>query len=144
MFVMHGFLPQERIAELLRTVDAFVAPYVELPNGDKDGIPTSLLEAMAAGVPAICSDAGSILEAVDDQVEALVAPGGDPELMARAALRLLDEPGLARRLGKAAHVRFTREFDARVTEPLLHRRIEHILERRGSVVGTGAPVPVPT
>ena len=129
-FVMHGFLPQERLAPLLTLADAFVAPYVELASGDKDGIPTSLLEAMAAGLPAVCSDAGSIAEVVDDGVEALVVPGADPSKMAEAVLRLADEPGLALRLGAAARARFLREFDARVTEPLLHARIAEILGRR--------------
>jgi glycosyltransferase involved in cell wall biosynthesis len=134
-FVLHGFLPQERVVPLLARADVFVAPYVELANGDKDGIPTSLLEAMAAGLPAICSDAGSILEAVDDGVEALVAPGADPDRMAAHALRLLDEPGLARRLGEGARARFLREFDVRVTEPVLHARIARILERRARPTG---------
>jgi glycosyltransferase involved in cell wall biosynthesis len=129
-FVMHGFLPQERLAPLLALADAFIAPYVELGNGDKDGIPTSLLEAMAAGLPSVCTDAGSMREVVDDGVEALVVPAGDSERMARAVLRLCDEPGLAHRLGVAARARFAREFDARVTEPLLHARLERTLAER--------------
>jgi glycosyltransferase involved in cell wall biosynthesis len=129
-FVMHGFLPQERLGPLFASADAFIAPYVEVESGDKDGIPTALLEAMAAGLPAVCSDAGSIREVVDDGVEALVVPMGDAERMAGAVLRLCDEPGLALRLGLAAHARFTRELDARVTEPLLHARIEAILAKR--------------
>jgi colanic acid/amylovoran biosynthesis glycosyltransferase len=129
-FVMHGFMPQERLGPLLALADAFVAPYVELESGDKDGIPTSLLEAMAAGLPAVCSDAGSIREVIADGVEGFVVPASAPEPMARALLRLCDEPGLARRMGLAAHARFQREFDARVTEPLLHARIERILAAR--------------
>jgi len=134
MFVMHGFLPQERIGPLFAQADAFIAPYVELASGDKDGIPTSLLEAMAAGLPAVCSDAGSILEVVDDGVEALVVPSGDPDGLANAVLRLGNEPGLAHRLGRAARGRFVRQFDAAVTEPLLHARIEDVLTRRAQRV----------
>jgi glycosyltransferase involved in cell wall biosynthesis len=139
-FVMHGFLPQERLAPLLALADAFIAPYVELESGDKDGIPTSLLEAMAAGLPAVCSDAGSMREVVDDGVEALMVPAGDSGRMAEAVLRLCEEAGLARRMGAAARARFARELDAAVTEPLLHARVERILaERRARAEEAACP-----
>ena len=44
------------------SADAFVAPYVELDNGDKDGIPTAVVEAMAAGLPIVCSRVGAMAE----------------------------------------------------------------------------------
>jgi colanic acid/amylovoran biosynthesis glycosyltransferase len=129
---MHGFLPQERLGPLYALADAFIAPYVETEVGDKDGIPTALLEAMAAGLPAICTDAGSIREVVDDGVEGLVVSAGDSDAMAEAVLRLCQEPGVARRMGLAARARFAREFDARVTEPRLHARLEEVLAERGA------------
>jgi glycosyltransferase involved in cell wall biosynthesis len=67
-----------------------------------DNMPNSVLEAFAAGLPVVTSDAGGIPYIARDEETALMVPAGDPERLARAALRMLDEPGLAQRLTRAA------------------------------------------
>ena len=115
------------VANVLATADVFVAPYVELASGDKDGIPTSMLEAMAAGVTVVCTDAGAITEAVADGVEALVVPQRDALALAAAIARLGSDPGLRARLAAAAAVRFDAEFDAAVVDRDMHVRIRSLL-----------------
>jgi glycosyltransferase involved in cell wall biosynthesis len=115
------------VAEVLATADVFVAPYVELASGDKDGIPTSMLEAMAAGVAVVCTDAGAITEAVTDGVEALVVPQRDAPALAAAITRLGADPGLRARLAAAAAARFDAEFDAAVVDRDMHARIRSLI-----------------
>lgn len=112
---------------LLARAHAFVAPAVETAAGDQDGIPTALLEAMASGRPVVATDAGSIPEAVTDDVEGLLVPQGDAEALAAALERLVAEPALADRLGAAGARRAAAEFDAAAREPELARAVLRLI-----------------
>jgi colanic acid/amylovoran biosynthesis glycosyltransferase len=128
--VLHGMKKQEELAPLLQRSRAFVAPYVEVENGDKDGIPTAMLEGLASGLPVVTTDSGSILEVVTDDVEGLIVKQRDSRALAAAIERLVQDPVLERRLAKAARARFDREFDIRVTEQRLHERVAGLLRSR--------------
>jgi len=121
--ILHGMKKQEELAPLLQRSRAFVAPYVEIENGDKDGIPTAMLEGLASGLPVVTTDSGSILEVVDNDVEGIVVAQRDAKGLADAFERLITDPALERRMAKAARGRFDREFDIRVTERRLHERV---------------------
>lgn len=128
--VLDGAVPGDEIAIHLATAHAFLAPYVEVAGGDKDGIPTSMVEAMAAGVPIVCTDAGAMREAVTDGVEGLVVAQRDPAAFAAAIERLMDDDALRQRCGAAAAERFDREFDCRVTDAALHARVRELTSAR--------------
>lgn len=134
--LMHGMKMQEEIRPILQRSRAFVAPYVELSTGDKDGIPTAMLEAMASALPVVTTDSGSILEVVDHEVEALVVPQRDSTAFAAALERIIQDPKLENRLSIAARARFDRQFDIKVTERPLHARIARLLAE--SKVGTAS------
>ena len=127
--VQHGMMKQEDLAPILKKCRAFVAPYVELGSGDKDGIPTAMLEGLASGLPVVTTDSGSILEVVDNGVEGIVVPQRDSKAFAEALLRLVADPELERRMGKAARARFDKEFDIRVTEKRLHERVASLVAK---------------
>ena len=112
-----------RIRQELQQADVFVAPFVELPNGDKDGIPTAVLEAMAAGCAIVATDAGSIPEIVEHDREALLVPQRDPAALAEAIGRLLREPETARRLAQGATARARAEFDVVRCEQPFHAAV---------------------
>lgn len=124
---LHGAVANDALPEFFARATAFVAPYVVLASGDKDGIPTSLVEAMAAGVPIVASDVGAIAEVVVDGQEGLLVAPGEPQALAAALLRVANDRALAQRLGEAAARRFDQEFDARRTEAELHARITALL-----------------
>ncbi|HSM50350.1 MAG TPA: glycosyltransferase family 4 protein, partial [Thermoanaerobaculia bacterium] len=85
-----------------------------------ENAPYALLEAMAAGAPVVASTVGGVPEMVEDGREALLVPPGDPAATAAAVERLLDDPGRAARLGRAARVRVERDFgDAAMAESSL-------------------------
>jgi glycosyltransferase involved in cell wall biosynthesis len=125
--VMHGVKKQPEIVSLLAHSCIFVAPYVEVASGDKDGIPTAMLEAMSTGLPIVTTDAGSIPEAVTDGVEAICVPQRDPVRLAEAIERLLRDSVLRARMGEAGRRRVEAEYSVDVTERRLHERIETLL-----------------
>ncbi len=127
--VLHGMLRQEEMAPIIAKCHAFVAPYIETEIGDKDGIPTAMLEAMASSLPVITTDSGSIREVIEDDVEGFIVPQRKSTALADAMQRVLSDPALEQRLAQAARARFEKQFDIRVTEQQLHDRIATAINR---------------
>ncbi len=75
-----------------------------------EGTPLTVLEAMAAGVPIVASAVGGVPDQVRHGKEGLLVPPEDPAALGDALLELLQDPGLARRLGEAARRRADSEF----------------------------------
>jgi glycosyltransferase involved in cell wall biosynthesis len=91
-----GRTPPERMVTLYDEADVYLnSPVI-------DNMPNSVIEAFAAGLPVVTSDAGGIPYIVRDGENGLVVPAGDEVALAAAALRLFREPGLADRLSLAA------------------------------------------
>ncbi|MGZ3441449.1 MAG: glycosyltransferase, partial [Polyangia bacterium] len=109
-----GAMPQAEVRKSLYAASIFALPSVVAANGDRDGIPVSLMEAMAAGTPAVSTTVSGIPELIDDGREGLLVPERNPQALAQALARLLDEPALGARLALAARAKVEREFDAAV------------------------------
>jgi glycosyltransferase involved in cell wall biosynthesis len=73
-----------------------------LNSPDIDNMPLSLIEAQAAGLPIVSTSTGGIPHVVSHGRTGLLVPPGDDAGMAQAALRLVEEPGLALRLSRQA------------------------------------------
>lgn len=73
-----------------------------LPSYANEGVPQALLQAMLCGLPIVTTPVGAILEAVTNEVSALIVPPKDALALSTAIQRLLSDPALARRLGHAA------------------------------------------
>jgi colanic acid/amylovoran biosynthesis glycosyltransferase len=120
------------VREYLAGADIFVSPFIELPNGDKDGIPTALLEAMAAGCPIVTTDAGSMLEVVDQEHEGLVVPQRDAAALADAVSRLVRDRDLCDRISRGAVSRAHRQFDSEHAEDIFHKHVRAALTSHGA------------
>jgi glycosyltransferase involved in cell wall biosynthesis len=95
-----------------------------------EGLGTSVLDAMAAGVPVAATAGGGIPEMIEHEVTGLLAPVGDGTALAAAIDRLLDDPALARRLAVAARVR-VRDFDIERTIERTEALYRDVVTERG-------------
>lgn len=120
------------ILKFLEMSHAFVAPFVETDSGDKDGIPTALLEGMATGLPVVATTAGSIPEVVRDGVEGLLVPQRDPTALADAVATMLSDESARGAMGARAASRVREQFDTATCERLLHARIREVIATHGS------------
>lgn len=109
-----GARTQPEVAAAYQQADVFVQASVVLPDGDRDGIPNSVLEAMASGLPVVASAIAGIPEVVTDQVTGLLVAPADPAALAEALRRLVDDPARRQQLGRAARAHVTSRLDRRV------------------------------
>ena len=105
-----GSQTHQQVAASYRDADVFVQASVVLANGDRDGIPNSLLEAMSSGLAVVASDVAGIPEVVVPGCGLLVAPG-EAASLAAALGRLAGDPDLRARLGAAARRHVVSYFD---------------------------------
>jgi len=127
-----GPLPYPDVVARYPRAAAFVLPCIVTSEGDRDGIPNVILEAMAAAVPVVSTPVSGIPEVLRDDETGLVVPEGDAPAIADAVERLLDDPALGTRLGTAARSFVSSEFD-------LTRNIDRLVERFAAVAsGPGA------
>ena len=94
--VDQGWIPEDRIPQLLSQADAVVLPYLE---ASQSGV---IPAAFGMGVPAIVTPVGGLTEQVRDGVNGLVAKDTSPESLAQSLRRLADEPHLIRLLQAGA------------------------------------------
>ncbi len=106
---------QDALRALYPQAAVFALPCQVMADGDRDGFPNVLAEAMAMGVPIVSTHVSGIPEMVDDGVHGLLVPARDPQRLATALARVLENPALARALAGAARARICERFDSRQT-----------------------------
>jgi len=80
----------------------------------REGIPRALLEAAAMAKPIITTDAVGCREVVDDEINGLLVPVKDAPALARAMERMINDPEMRKRMGKAGRKKVEREFDEKI------------------------------
>jgi glycosyltransferase involved in cell wall biosynthesis len=105
-----GFLNQVELRQLYEQAHIFVHPSELMPDANQEGVPNSMLEAMASGLPVIATTHGGIPEAVENEEQGLLVPEKKPEALAEAMRRLCNDVALWSRLRRAAARRVAEEF----------------------------------
>lgn len=95
-----GRIPNQDLCQYYHESDLFVLPSV-VRAGQAEGLGVVLLEAMAAGVPVIGTKTGGIVDIITDGVNGLLVPPDDPDALAAAIVKILQNPDLAERFREA-------------------------------------------
>lgn len=126
--VFAGRVPDEEVVAYYNAADVLAMPSREEPEkGDVEGFGIVFLEANACGKPVVGGRSGGVMDAVSDGVTGFLVDPQDPAELASRLVELLQDPDLARRMGKAGRVRAERDF----TWDLSAHRL------RGAVEGVG-------
>lgn len=111
--LLSGPLPQPDIIAAMRQAALLACPCVIGADGNRDGMPTVLLEAMALGLPCIGSDVTGIPELISHGKNGLITPEGDAPALADAMALLLDRPELRLRYSRAGRKVMEEGYDLR-------------------------------
>jgi colanic acid/amylovoran biosynthesis glycosyltransferase len=109
-FEGHVSYASDRLVRQYREADVFAHPSITL-NGRKEGIPGTIVEAMACGLPVVATWHAGIPAVIDDRHQGLLVSEGDLPGLADALQALLTDAALRRRLGDSAASRALRELD---------------------------------
>lgn len=111
--VLAGAQTQEHLLETLKRATVLVLPSVVSRTGDRDGLPTVLLEALALRLPAISTTLAGIPEIIEHGKTGLLVPPGDPTLLATAIGEILANSELRAQLARAGRFKAEEAFDIR-------------------------------
>ena len=119
-------------------VDAYHAGHLVLLTSISEGLPYTVLEAMATGRPVVATDVGGVGEAVGDA--GLLVPPRNPSALAAACVELLADAGKRRALGQAARARVVDLFTAKAAFQTYRRLYREIAVRtQAQVLDPSAP-----
>lgn len=121
-----GWVDEEQVARLMREAHVLVAPSVTAADGDQEGIPTVLKEAIATGLPVVSTQHSGIPELVEDGVSGFLVAERDVDALADRLAHLIDHPELWAAMGRAGRMKVERKFDlGRLNDRLveLYRRL---------------------
>jgi colanic acid/amylovoran biosynthesis glycosyltransferase len=107
-----GWLPNTEVRRWMQGALALCVPSVTGREGDSEGLPTVIFEAMAEALPVVASDHAGIAEAVEHGTTGLLVPEGNPPALADALASLIEHPELRGRLGAAARAVAAERFGA--------------------------------
>ena len=114
------------ISSILASFDLFVLP------SHLEGLCTSVMDAMAVGLPVVATRTGGVPEVVEDGETGLLVPPRDPDALADGVLRMLNDPGLRYRMGQAGRRRVLDHFSADAMVEGTENIYYEILKKKGA------------
>ena len=106
-----GFVSQEKLREIYYASHIFLHPSETGSDGNQEGIPNSMLEAMATGLPVFATDHGGIPEAIENGVSGILVPERDHEVLSQALLNAAKNVDLLKRLALRGAEVVAEKFD---------------------------------
>lgn len=114
-----GPLPQAEVMQRLKEATVFAAPCIVGKDGNRDGLPTVLLESMAVGTACVSTDVTGIPEILKHGVTGLLAPQHDPVALASELEKLLKQDALRKKIEIQARKMIENAFDIHTNTKLL-------------------------
>jgi glycosyltransferase involved in cell wall biosynthesis len=116
-----GGCKQSQVLKRYLTADLYVLPSIVGNDGNREGLPVSLVEALACGIPVVSTKTAGIPEVVHDGQNGLLGPERDSRALAEAMVRLIEDRQLYERLRSHARSSVESTFDIERTSGELHR-----------------------
>jgi colanic acid/amylovoran biosynthesis glycosyltransferase len=129
-----GWQDNDRVRELLAAMHILVAPSVTAQDGDQEGIPVSIMEAMAAGLPVLSTQHSGIPELVKDGVSGWLAPERDSEYLADRMCALINAPDSWPAFGLAGRAHVLEQFDQNALDAQFERSIAEVFQPEKAAV----------
>jgi colanic acid/amylovoran biosynthesis glycosyltransferase len=123
-----GFLSQPDLRDLFGRTHIFIHPSETPPDENQEGVPNSILEAMATGLPIIATRHGGIPEAVTENLNGFLSDEGDTKSLGRSMVALAKSPELYARFSAAARLAVAENFDQDMTVRELERIYEEVCD----------------
>lgn len=139
---VRGAMPHTSVAELLAHSHVMVAPSVTASNGDMEGIPVAMMEAMASGLPVVSTLHSGIPELIEDGVTGYLVPERDVDALAAKLTYVAEHEQEWPRLATAARAFVEAHHDVAVLNDQLSRRLEALVQ--GAAPSYPMPHPVAT
>lgn len=127
-----GAMSQEDVARLYAAADLFALPCVVARDGDRDGIPVVLMEAMASGVPVVSTDVSGIPELVRSGETGVCVPPGDAVALADALEGLIRSPERRRSMAEAARRTIVEGYQSRENAARLLGIFHEVVDGQGA------------
>lgn len=106
-----GFLDEDNLINLYQKTDVFVLASRQLADGNRDGIPNVILEAMASGLPVVTTNVGGIPEVIINNENGLLCPQNDPKSLADSLEKLITNKTLREEMGNKGRSFVTEKFN---------------------------------
>lgn len=110
-----GAMPQTELFGEYRRADVFCLPCRVLENGDRDGIPNVMVEAMSCGVPVVTTNVSGIPEVIRNGENGLLVAPDDPLALADSLEKIYADRNLSERLSRAARQTVREKFDGEIS-----------------------------
>jgi colanic acid/amylovoran biosynthesis glycosyltransferase len=126
-----GWRGPEEVRELMRSADIFLAPSVTDSNGDKEGLPVVLMEALACGLPVVSTLHSAIPELVEDGSSGFLVAERNVGALVERLTYMLDHPERLVEMGRAGRCRVEKEFN-------IHKLNDRLLEIYSNTIKGGS------
>ena len=126
-----GFISQEQLRDIYYRSHIFLHPSQIGRDGNQEGVPNSMLEAMASGLPVFATEHGGIPEAIENAVSGVLVPEHDHEALSRALLSATQDLIFLSRIARSAAEVVRKNFDLRTQAQRLDDIYLQIIGRDG-------------
>lgn len=128
-----GARPHVEVIEAMMGARAFIQHSVTAPDGDREGTPVGVLEALIIGLPVVSTRHGGIVDVVEDGVTGLLVDEYDIDAMSEAMIVLAKEPKLGARIGSSARAIAMEKFSSAQSVSRLWKIVKGAIEGRALV-----------